>query len=70
MTMSAKPDLSAHGAIKLEKGTSKESREQLSNVWAIHLKAAERGITSALSSGPLLSFPVTSIISLNLCFSL
>lgn len=60
MTMSVKPDPSAHGVITLEKGISKESREQLSNVWAIHLKAAQRGVTSALSSGPLLSFPVIS----------
>ncbi|KAK4016807.1 hypothetical protein OUZ56_031775 [Daphnia magna] len=61
MTMSVKPDPSAHGVITLEKGISKESREQLSNVWAIHLKAAQRGVTSALSSGPLLSFPVTCV---------
>ncbi len=58
MSMSIKPNSNAQGAIPLEKGTSKESRDQLSTVWAIHMKAAERGVASALSSGPLLSFPV------------
>ena len=58
MTMSIKPNYTGQGAVTLEKGTSKESRDQLSTVWAIHMKAAERGVASALSSGPLLSFPV------------
>ena len=58
MTMSIKPNFTAQGAITLEKGTSKESRDQLSTVWAIHMKAAQRGVVSALTSGPLLSYPV------------
>ncbi|XP_046440167.1 ribosome-releasing factor 2, mitochondrial-like [Daphnia pulex] len=61
MSMSIKPNPNAQGAIPLEKGTSKESRDQLSTVWAIHMKATERGVASALSSGPLLSFPVTCV---------
>ena len=61
MTMSMKPNLTAQGSITLEKGTSKESRDQLSTVWAIHMKAAQRGVVSALSSGPLLSFPVIMV---------
>jgi hypothetical protein len=68
--MSIKPNPNAQGAIPLEKGTSKESRDQLSTVWAIHMKATERGVASALSSGPLLSFPVKmfSIPSLYIYF--
>ncbi len=56
--MSIVPDTSASGPITLEPEDSKETRERLASVWAIHMKAAQRGVTSALTAGPLLSFPV------------
>ena len=56
--MSVKSDLHFHGEIKLEPYDSKETRELLSTVWPVNLKAAKNGVVAALSSGPLLSFPV------------
>lgn len=56
--MSVEPDVTVQGFAALEEYASKEVREQLASVWSIHMKAAQRGVTSALSCGPLLSFPV------------
>jgi len=59
--MSLELDLSQQGIPSVELGQSKESREHLATVSPAHLKAIKRGISSALSAGPLLSFPVTGI---------
>ena len=56
--MSLELDLSQQGIPSVELGQSKESREHLATVSPAHLKAIKRGISSALSAGPLLSFPV------------
>lgn len=56
--MSIKPDPATEGVAALELSKAKESREQLAAVWPIHMKATEKGVTSALTAGPLLSFPV------------
>lgn len=56
--MSVELDLSQQGIPSVELGNSKESRELLATISPTHLKAIQRGITSALSAGPLLSFPV------------
>jgi len=56
--MSIQSDPNAQGPVTLEMSKSKEFREQLLTIWPIHLKATERGVVSALNSGPLLSFPV------------
>lgn len=56
--MSVEPDVTVQGFAALQEYSSKEVREQLASVWSIHMKAAQRGVTSALSCGPLLSFPV------------
>ena len=71
--MSIRPDpevQSSSTATALELSKSKESREQLATVWPIHMKAAERGITSALTAGPLVSFPVKLLVSSNCSFKL
>jgi len=59
--MSVELDLLEQGIPPVQLGNSKESREQLTTVYPAHLKAIQRGISSALSAGPLLSFPVTGI---------
>lgn len=51
-------DLSVQGEINLEMGDSKETKEHLSTVFPIHLKAVQRGVLSAVSAGPLVAFPV------------
>jgi len=61
VNMSLELDLSQQGIPSVELGQSKESREHLATVSPAHLKAIKRGISSALSAGPLLSFPVTGI---------
>jgi len=61
LDMSIELDLSQQGIPSVEMGRSKESREHLALVSPNHLKAIQRGISSALSAGPLLSFPVTGI---------
>lgn len=61
LTMSIKSDPLVPGVVTLELASSKEEREQLSLVWPVHMKAAQRGVSSALSAGPLLSFPVYHI---------
>lgn len=61
VNMSVELDLSQQGIPSVELGNSKESRELLATISPTHLKAIQRGITSALSAGPLLSFPVTGI---------
>lgn len=61
VNMSVELDLLEQGIPPVQLGNSKESREQLTTVYPAHLKAIQRGISSALSAGPLLSFPVTGI---------
>lgn len=56
--MSIISDLDAHGTVNLEQPHSKEEREKLVSVWPVHMKAAQRGVASAITAGPLLSFPV------------
>lgn len=62
LDMSIELDLSQQGIPSVEMGRSKESREHLALVSPNHLKAIQRGISSALSAGPLLSFPVCSYL--------
>ena len=56
--MSVIPDPTVEGFPSMIMSTSKESREQLATVWDVHLKAVNRGVASALTNGPTLSFPV------------
>jgi len=43
----------------LRLSTEREARERLAAAHPLHLKAVQRGVASALSMGPLLSYPVT-----------
>lgn len=56
--MGVRADPSVQGDTTLEIADSKEAKEHIATVFPIHLKAVHRGILSALSSGPLVSFPV------------
>ena len=62
LIMSINSDLTAEGTPEMTLSNDRDSRDQLAKVWAIHLKAAQKGVESALTSGPLLSFPVRDLL--------